>query len=121
MAVTMLGAGAAPLAMAGDRHDRRDYRDDRYAYQNSYHNAPSYSRYDYRDYRGHDRYEYRDRHSGGESAAIIGGGAAAGAVIGGLTGGGKGAAIGALVGGVGGLVVDQATKDHGGYRSGYRR
>jgi hypothetical protein len=43
------------------------------------------------------------------SAEIVGGSAAAGAVIGALAGGGKGAAIGALVGGGGGLVYDRAT------------
>src|SRR5262249_13310443 len=36
---------------------------------------------------------------GKRTAAVIGGGAAAGALIGGLAGGGKGAGIGALVGG----------------------
>jgi hypothetical protein len=44
-----------------------------------------------------------------KSAAIIGGGAAAGAVIGGIAGGGKGAAIGALSGGAAGLVYDRMT------------
>lgn len=43
------------------------------------------------------------------SAAIIGGGAAAGAAIGGLAGGGKGAAIGALSGGAAGVVYDRMT------------
>ncbi len=43
------------------------------------------------------------------SAAIVGGGAAAGAVIGALAGGGKGAAIGALAGGGSGLVYDRLT------------
>jgi hypothetical protein len=67
----------------------------------------------YRDnnyYRG-DGYYYSQR-SPGKSAAIVGGTAAAGAIFGALAGGGKGAAIGAAVGGVGGLIFDQAIKDH---------
>jgi hypothetical protein len=44
-----------------------------------------------------------------QSAAIVAGGAAAGAAIGGLAGGGKGAAIGALSGGAAGLVYDRMT------------
>jgi hypothetical protein len=46
-----------------------------------------------------------------KSAAVIGGGAAAGAAIGGATAGGKGAAIGALTGGAAGLVYDRMTKN----------
>jgi hypothetical protein len=44
-----------------------------------------------------------------EKVAIIGGGAATGAAIGGLAGGGKGAAIGAIAGGAGGYVYDRVT------------
>ena len=47
-----------------------------------------------------------------QSAAIIGGGAAAGAAVGGLAGGKKGAAIGAIGGGVAGLVYDRMTKNN---------
>lgn len=47
---------------------------------------------------------------GKRSAAVIGGGAALGALIGGLAGGGKGAAIGAAVGGGGGTAVQAMTK-----------
>ena len=57
---------------------------------------------------------YDDRTTGrstAERAAIIGGGAAAGAAIGGLAGGGKGAAIGAITGGAGGYVYDRMTKN----------
>src|SRR5437773_7966676 len=43
------------------------------------------------------------------SAAIVGGGAGAGAAIGAIAGGGKGAAIGALSGGAAGLVYDRLT------------
>jgi hypothetical protein len=43
------------------------------------------------------------------SAAIVGGSAGAGALVGALAGGGKGAAIGALAGGGGGLVYDRLT------------
>ena len=46
-----------------------------------------------------------------KSAAIIGGGAAAGAAIGAMAGGGKGAAIGAIAGGAGGYVYDRMTKN----------
>ena len=46
-----------------------------------------------------------------ERAAIIGGGAAAGAAVGGLAGGGKGAAIGALGGGAAGYIYDRMTKN----------
>ncbi|MGI8989909.1 MAG: glycine zipper domain-containing protein, partial [Bryobacteraceae bacterium] len=41
----------------------------------------------------------------------VGGGAAAGAVVGGLIGHGKGAAVGALAGGVGGYLYKKH-KDH---------
>jgi hypothetical protein len=46
---------------------------------------------------------------GKRTAAVTGGGAALGALIGGLAGGGKGAAIGAGVGGGGGLAVSGTT------------
>jgi len=129
MAVAM----AAPLAVAGDRCDRRSYgRDDRASYQGSYYSG--YRDNGYRSTYGYnDNYSYRDNgyygreRSAGKSAAIVGGSAVAGAVIGGLTGGGKGAAVGAVVGGIGGVVVDQATRNNNrygssyGYGSSYRR
>jgi hypothetical protein len=46
---------------------------------------------------------------GKRTAATTGGGAAAGALIGGIAGGGKGAGIGALVGGGAGLIGGAAT------------
>jgi hypothetical protein len=49
------------------------------------------------------------RRSFGHSAAIVGGGAGAGAVIGALAGGGKGAGIGALAGGGAGFIYDRLT------------
>jgi hypothetical protein len=51
----------------------------------------------------------KDR-SVGRSAAIIAGAAAAGAAVGGLSGGGKGAVIGAIAGGGGGYVYDRMTR-----------
>ena len=81
-------------------HDRSDYR-------NGYYGDRGY--YGGRD---DDRYYYeRNRHAG-RSAAIIGGSAAAGAVLGAAAGSGKGAAIGAIVGGVAGVVADQAVRHH---------
>jgi hypothetical protein len=44
---------------------------------------------------------------------IIAGAAAAGAAIGGLSGGGKGAAIGAVTAGAGGYVYDRMTRRRG--------
>jgi hypothetical protein len=63
---------------------------------------------DYRDDR-----QVKQERSTGKSAAIIGGGAAAGAAIGAMAGGGKGAAIGALTGGAAGLIYDRMTKKNG--------
>ena len=54
---------------------------------------------------------YRNRLSGGEKAAIIGGSAAAGALIGGLLGGKKGAVIGGLVGAGGGTAYSLSRGD----------
>jgi hypothetical protein len=53
----------------------------------------------------------REGRSTAERVAIIGGGAATGAAIGGLAGGGKGAAIGAIGGGAAGYVYDRMTRD----------
>ena len=88
-----------------DSHYRNNsrYRDN-YGYNNGYYNNGYYNNGRYND--GY----YGRRRSTGESVAIIGGGAAAGAAIGGLAKGGKGAAIGAIAGGVGGAIYDRATK-----------
>jgi hypothetical protein len=58
-----------------------------------------------------DGYYDRDNHAG-RSAAIIGGSAAAGAVIGAAAGHGQGAAIGAILGGIGGFIADQSVRQH---------
>ena len=50
-----------------------------------------------------------EKGKGKRTAVVTGGGAAVGALIGGLAGGGKGAAIGAAVGGGGGLAASGAT------------
>ena len=62
----------------------------------------------YRESRTTSRRVKRDRPFS-HSAAIVGGSAGAGAVIGALAGGGKGAGIGALAGGGAGLVYDRLT------------
>jgi hypothetical protein len=54
-------------------------------------------------------YGGQEKGKGKRTAAVTGGSAAAGALIGGLAGGGKGAAIGAAVGGGGGLAVSGGT------------
>jgi hypothetical protein len=76
-------------------------------------------RYGRGNYYGHNQYGgqwddgyYRRDHRVGRSLAIVGGGAAAGAVIGGASAGGRGAAIGAAIGGISGLVLDQAVRHH---------
>lgn len=125
MAVTgmvALGTVAAPLAEARDRCDRPSYsRYESRGYERSY--APAYRDSGYRNYgnRNYGYSGYRDERSAGKSAAIIGGSAAAGAVIGGLAGGGKGAAVGAVAGGIGGLIVDRTTRDQDRDRYGRRR
>jgi outer membrane lipoprotein SlyB len=55
----------------------------------------------------------RRTHTKRNSALRIGGGAAAGAGIGALVGGGKGAAIGAIAGGGAGTVYDQHERHKG--------
>ena len=113
------------IASARDGYERNSYYngayqsdpnyDSGYAYgqprvdyaKGGYHSGYAAERYRY-NY-GRD-YGYYSRRSPGKSAAIVGGSAAAGAVVGALAGGGKGAAVGAIVGGLGGVIFDQATK-----------
>ncbi|MEJ7608611.1 MAG: glycine zipper domain-containing protein [Bryobacteraceae bacterium] len=52
-------------------------------------------------------YSYYNRNRAGRSAVYIGGGAAAGAVIGALAGHGPGAASGAVAGGIGGYLYQK--------------
>lgn len=61
----------------------------------------------------HHRRAVRRNHAKRNSALRIGGGAAAGAGIGALAGGGKGAAIGAIAGGGAGTVYDQHERHKG--------
>ena len=148
MAITAalgLATIGAPLANARDRCDR-DYG----RYQSSYsrydnrgygagyssgyragysgYRSSGYQNYGYQTYsspsygyRTNDYGRYSGYRSAGTSAAIIGGSAAAGAVVGGIAGGGKGAAIGAVAGGIGGVVIDQATRPQNSYRNNYGR
>lgn len=55
--------------------------------------------------------------TGRQTAMIIGGATAAGAVIGAISGGGKGAAIGAITAGAGGYVYDRMTRNRGASRN----
>jgi uncharacterized protein YcfJ len=87
-----------------DSRHARYIPNDRY-YDDRYHAPVRY--YD------NDRHGYYDRDNhAGRSAAIIGGSAAAGAVIGAAAGHGQGAAIGAIIGGIGGFIADQSVRHH---------
>ena len=108
-----------------------------YGERNSYHDQPAYQEPQVRDdrygegnrdsYYRDDRYRDLDRDRDGDrdggygverersfqhSAAIVGGGAALGAIIGGIAGHGQGAAIGALSGGAAGFIYDRITRNH---------
>lgn len=113
----------APVSMAQKVDYRRDPDSRRYSRNRDYSNERRVSRsnrdvYDRDSYgyatRRDDDYVYRDdrrrERSTKERVAIIGGGAAAGAAIGAVAGGGKGAAIGALTGAAGGYIYDRVTK-----------
>ena len=64
-------------------------------------------------YRDSEPIAVKERRSTKKSVAIVAGGAAAGAAIGAMAGGGKGAAIGAVSGGAAGLIYDRITKNNG--------
>jgi hypothetical protein len=91
----------------GDRN-RRDYdgRDYDGAYGNGYAPTPVY-----RSAPVYDNGYYYERSHNGRAAAIIGGSAAAGALIGAAAGHGQGAVIGAVIGGIAGAAVTAAA-DH---------
>lgn len=97
----------------GWNNDRNRYRanDDRWNRDRGYVYAPApvYSGpvYDY----GY----YDQRTHNGRTAAIIGGSAAAGAVIGAAVGHGQGAVLGAVIGGIAGTVASAAANHHDRY------
>ena len=91
--------GGAGLVYDRMTHKKRRPADEVYGYRGS-----SYDPDDDRVYRD-------NRRSTMERIGIIGGGAAAGAAIGGMAGGGKGAAIGAVTGGAAGAIYDHVTKN----------
>jgi hypothetical protein len=64
-------------------------------------------------YRDREPAAVKEKRSTKKSVAIVAGGAAAGAAIGAMAGGGKGAAIGAVSGGAAGLIYDRITKNNG--------
>ena len=97
---------------ARDRWDRdgdSSYQNDRYRENDRYYQNDRYREDGYRD----DGYRVERQRRFEHSAAIVGGGAALGAIIGGIAGHGKGAAIGALSGGGAGLIYDRLTHSHG--------
>ena len=102
------------------RDDRRGYRDDRgygYGYRDnggygySYAPAPVYLAAPAYGGPVYDGYYY-DRNHDGRTAAIIGGSAAAGALIGAAAGHGQGAVIGAVIGGFAGAAASAAADHH---------
>ena len=64
-------------------------------------------------YRDSEPVRVKETRSTKKSVAIVAGGAATGAAIGAMAGGGKGAAIGAVSGGAAGLIYDRMTKNNG--------
>lgn len=103
-----------------DRRDRdqRDYG--RQGYEDRGHGygyvpAPGYQPAPV--YRGpvYDNGYYYDRSHDGRTAAIIGGSAAAGALIGAASGHGQGAVIGAVIGGIAGVAASAAANHHDRY------
>ena len=121
--VAVLAAMLAPAALGQDRYcDRNSRVYESYSpVQDSYYSGAAgyYDRrgaYDAPREYNYDRnsYGYYDRDQWGRTAKYVGGGAAAGAVLGALIGHGKGAAIGALAGGAGGYLYKRHN-DHRDY------
>jgi hypothetical protein len=96
----------------GDR-GRRDYdaRDRGRDYGYGYAPAPVYQSTPVYGGPVYDNGYYYDRTHNGRAAAMIGGSAAAGALIGAAAGHGEGAVIGAVIGGIAGAAVNAAA-DH---------
>ena len=94
--------GAYQTASYGAQHD-----DDRRSYPDRYYSNDRDRRDGDRGYDDRAYYGDYDRHAG-ETVAITVGGAAAGALIGGIAGHGEGAAVGAIVGGVAGLIAGES-------------
>jgi hypothetical protein len=102
--------------VADRRYEGDRYRQPGYSYGQSsrYNNRARPGRYDNGYYNNGGYYNggYYGERPASHSAIIVGGGAAAGAAIGGMAGGGKGAAIGALAGGGAGLIYDRMTHNN---------
>ncbi len=135
--LAMMIAPATSFGRDRDRDDRgQDY--DQQGYQSNYH-YPVQDRYETRGYNNYQRNAYAKPRNGNynygrngygdwnrdrleRDAVYVGGGAAAGAVLGALIGHGRGAAVGALAGGVGGYLYkrhkDNTYNDYG-YGRGY--
>jgi hypothetical protein len=121
-AVTVMAAVASTglPAMAQGRYDVHNRGQVQYAsrgHQDSHDWNNNRNRNDRRDVRynrdrdrGY-RHDYDQRSHNGRTAAIIGGSAAAGAVIGAVAGHGQGAIIGAVIGGIVGVAASSAA-DH---------
>src|SRR4051812_19160032 len=103
------GSNAPVFERVSDRRD--DYRRPDRTYSNSYRRSSRYDPY-YSNAPYQDNSYYRGDRPFSHSAAIVGGGAAAGAAIGGIAAGGKGAGIGALAGGAAGLIYDRVTHNN---------
>jgi hypothetical protein len=101
-----------PYGYDNPRGTYREYRDQEYRGSGNWNGRNDSNRYRDNGYRGDDYGYYRRERSAGQSAAIIGGTAAARAAVGAMAGGGKGAAIGAAIGGIGGLIFDRTTTNH---------
>ena len=106
--LSIFSLALANMAIPAQAAEHGYYReqDNRHA-----HYVPNDRYHDRYSYDDHYRYYDRDSHAG-RSAAIIGGSAAAGALIGAAANHGQGAAIGAIIGGIGGFIADQSVRHH---------